>query len=265
MGKELAEKKTAPAHSHAGHRERMKNKILREGFKTLYDHELLEVLLFYAVPRQDTNQLAHELIEHFGSLKGLMEADIAEISALHGLGNSSALLIKTTMELFCRYAKDSVETIYYYDTIQKVALYLKNLYIGQIKEASYAMLLDNKMKLLEVVKVGEGSVNSSPVSLRALLEAVIRKNAAAVILSHNHADGILTPSAEDLAVTRQIYDYLRQIGIPLLEHIIISGKEAYPIMQYSAQFDIYGTCSTAFGDEFLMNFFNAKPNRSEII
>ena len=253
------EKKTkvAPKHSHAGHRERLKNRVLKHGFDSLYDHEVLELMLFYAIPRRDTNQLAHELIEQFGSLRRLMEADVDQICECNGMGESSALLIKTSMEMARRYCLADDKPIYYYDSLKKVVQFLHKLYFGLSKEQTYALLFDSKMKLLDVIKIGEGTVNASPVNVRFLLDGIVRKKAVSVILAHNHPDGILVPSYDDMATTRQLYDLLRQVSVSLLEHIIICGKEAYPIMHYSGQYDMEQLCEDAFGEEFFHRFFRS--------
>ena len=249
--------KTKPKHAHAGHRERLKHRVLKSGFDSLYNHELLELLLFYAIPRRDTNQLAHELIEYFGSICRLMEADIDQIQECNGMGESSALLIKATMEMARRYDLGDDTPVYYYDSLKKVVQYLHKIYFGEIKEKSYAMLFDHKMKLLDVIKIGEGTINASPVNVRILLDGVMRKKAASVILAHNHPDGILVPSYDDMATTRQLYDLLRQASVSLLEHIIVSGKEAYPIMHYSGQYDMEQLCEDTFGEEFFHRFFRS--------
>lgn len=251
-----------PPHNHAGHRDRMKGKILKDGFRTLYDHEVLEVLLFYAIPRRDTNQLAHELIERFGSLKELMEADVHQIAECSGMGESSAILIKTVMEFAIRYEQSSGEEVLYYDSITKVIRYLANYYYGITKEKTVVMLFDNKMKHIDTIDVGEGTVNTSSVSLRKIEEAAFRRDAAAVILAHNHPDGMVTPSIEDMNTTRFVYEHLKQVSLPLLEHIIVSGREAYPIMHYSGQYELGSAGSNGFDEEFFYQFF--KPNKAEL-
>ena len=249
--------KVKPKHSHAGHRERLKQRVLKHGFSALYNHELLELMLFYAIPRRDTNQLAHELIEQFGSLRRLMEADVDQICECNGMGESSALLIKVAMEMARRYDSDDDKPLSYYDSLKKVVQLLHKIYYGQSKEQSYALLFDNRMKLLDVIKIGEGTINASPVNVRFLLDGIVRKKATAVILAHNHPDGILVPSHEDMTTTRQLYDLLRQISISLLEHIIVCGKEAYPIMHYSGYYDMEQLCEDTFGEEFFHRFFRS--------
>lgn len=245
-----ADNVVASSGTHSGHRQRVKERILKNGFGHLYDHEILELLLFYAVPRMDVNPLAHELLNKFGDLKGVMDADVHQLATVSGMGTSSALLIKTVMEMAIRYTRLSEEPTVRYESLNDVIKYLQRLYFGLKNEVAYAMLFDNRMKLLDTVKLGEGTVNASAISMRSLLDAVIRNNAAAVILAHNHPNGNVTPSFEDGAVTRQIYDFLRQISIPLLEHIIVSGKEAYPIMRYSPQFDVERTVLDTLGENF---------------
>jgi DNA repair protein RadC len=250
-------KRPKEKHAHSGHRERLKNRVLKEGCSSLYDHELLELLLFYAIPRRDTNQLAHELIESFGSIQSLMEADVDRICECEGMGESSALLVKAAMELACRYYAGDGTPVYYYDSLKKVVQLLHKMYFGEVKEVSYALLFDNKMKLLDAVRLGEGTVNASPVNARLLIDNIVRRHAASVILAHNHPDGLLVPSYDDLATTRQLYDLLRQISSPLLEHIIVSGKEACPIMQYSGQYDMQKLCEDNFGEEFFHRFYRS--------
>ncbi len=247
--------KVVPAHSHGGHRDRVKKMILKKGFSHLYDHELLEILLFYAIPRRDTNPIAHELIEQFGSLGGVLEADVNRISACNGMGESSALLLKAVFECLVRYVSNSEEPVYRYDKLDKVTKYLCNYYVGVTDEQSIAMLFDNKMKLLDVISLGAGSVNASPVDLYRIVEAVMKKHAAGVILAHNHPDGLMMPSMEDNMVTRKIYDFLKQMSIPLIEHIIISGKQAYPMIHYSGFYDVERVASDGFGEAFIHDFF----------
>lgn len=259
MNEEEKDKRSnmAKTHAHSGHRERLKGRVRKAGFSSLYDHELLELLLFYAIPRRDTNPLAHELIERFGSIQSLMEADLDRICECEGMGESSALLIKTVMELARRYYVGDDTEVYYYDSLKKVVHLLHGMYFGEVKEVSYALLFDNKMKLLDAVRIGEGTVNASPVNVRLLIDSIVRRQAASVILAHNHPDGLLVPSYDDYATTRQLYDLLRQMSAPLLEHIIVSGKEACPIMQYSGQYDMQKMCEDNFGEEFFHRFYRS--------
>ncbi len=249
------------SHVHKGHRERVKQQLLKRGYDHLYDHEILELLLFYAVPRKDTNPIAHELIERFGSLKKLMEADVELIAEASGIGISAAILIKTAMEMTKRYVRAEADPIVYYDSLLKVITYAKGLYVGCTRELSYALLFDNRMRRIDEIIVGDGIVNASPLYFRRLAEAVIKKNAASVILVHNHPDGNPAPSMEDEAIPRQIYDFLRTMSVPLLEHVIVSGREAFPMMRFSGQYDLHQICSDSYGDEFYLKFYCLQENK----
>ena len=251
-------KEESKKHNHGGHRDRVKKTALKNGFKHMYDHELLEYLLFYAIPRRDTNPLAHQLIEQFGSLKNVMDADVDLLMASDGMGESSALFIRAIQETIIRYLNASEGTIYRYDKLEKICKYLCNYYVGITKEKTVALLFDNKMKLLDVVDFGEGSPTESSVRLYTLVEAIMRKDAAGVILAHNHPNGLLEPSFEDGMVTRKIYDFLKQLSIPLIEHMIISGNQAYPIIHYSGFYDIESIASDRFGENFIHEFFQSK-------
>ena len=242
--------------THAGHRERIRNKVIRGGIQHFEDHEVLELLLFYAFPQKNTNPLAHSLIERFGSLNKLMEAEIEEIERCSGMGKSSAILIKTVMELAIRYVANAPERVYYYDSLAKVNRYVRShLFFGATKELSYALLFDERMKLLEACRLGEGDVNTVLISKRKLMQRVLNREARAVILAHNHPNGVAAPSMSDVQTTWDVYNALKTVDVPLLEHIIVSGKEAFPFMKNSAQYSLESLGGDVFGEEFITRFF----------
>lgn len=220
-------------HGHDGHRDRLRERFLNAGGAALADHELLEMLLFYAIPRRNTNDLAHRLIEDFGSLAGVLEADIDHLCRIDGMGKSSAAYLKLLFELSTRYTADKLQaedkkTVF--DTPGKIAAFMAPRYIGINVERVYLLLFDNGMHMIDCFHVCDGSVSGVSMSVRRIAEQAYKKGAAAAILTHNHPGGLAVPSADDIRVTRRLSESLRLLEIPLLEHYVFADKSYAPIL-----------------------------------
>ena len=215
---------------HKSHRERIRDKAML-GFLPFADHEILEMMLFYSIPRGDTNELGHQLIERFGSFNAVLEASVDELQQVKGIGLSSALQIKLVAEMVRRYVAGIVETTPRYDTLSKVAEYIWPRFAGLAEENLYVMLFDNRMAMIDCVRVAEGSVNSASVPLGRLLKMAYDKNASAVILAHNHPHGIALPSDVDSELTAGLAERLSSFDITLIEHLIIAEDRYYPIVK----------------------------------
>ena len=211
----------------------MRERVMQTGPEALADHELLEMLLYYSVPRNDTNDTAHCLIEAFGSLGGVLEARLDRIADVQGVGESSAVLLKLLGEVSRRYAARKLtadEPVGVFDTPEKIAAFLFPRFIGISVERVYLLMFDNSMRLLDCMHVCDGSVSGVLVSTRRMVERAVAKNAAAVILAHNHPGGIAVPSGEDMRLTRQIDHAFRLLEIPLLEHYVFSDHSFAPAL-----------------------------------
>ena len=218
---------------HGGHRERMRERVLRSGAESLADHELLEMLLFYSIPRADTNDTAHRLIERFGSLVGVIEANAEHLCRVEGVGDRSALLFSLLSEATRRYAAQKMEVQEpqgAFDTPEKIATFLFPRFLGLGVERVYLLMFDNGMRLLDCMHVCDGSVSGVTVSVRRMVERAVAKNAAAVILAHYHPGGRAVPSGEDVRLTRQVDQAFRLLEIPLLEHYVFSDHSFAPVM-----------------------------------
>ena len=207
---------------HAGHRQRLRE---RGGPDDLAAHELLELLLGYAMPRVDVNPLAHRLIERFGSLSGVTEASVEELMSVSGVGEYTACLIRLLPAVVRRCAIDRAESPRVYDTVGKLVEFLRPRFTGLTTERVYLILLDNGMHMIDCRVISEGSVNSSAVTVRRIAELCLYMHAACAVL------GIAVPSSADLDVTRQIESALELIGVPLLEHLIITEFSEAPILR----------------------------------
>ena len=210
---------------HDGHRERLKNKFLEQGLDGFDDHNVLELLLFYALPRQDTNPLAHALLEHFGSLDAVLEAPREELLKVPGVGENAATLLRLVPAVSRRYEMSKKDFGEILDSTQKAGDYLAARYLFERDEVVYVVCLDAKRRVLCCKALFRGDVNSADVSIRKIAELAIVKNASAVILSHNHTSGIALPSREDEQTTKRIKTALEAMNIELLDHIIVADND----------------------------------------
>ena len=220
---------------HQGHRDRMRERVQSAGLASLADHELLEVLLYYAQPRRDTNETAHQLIEECGSLAGVLEAEMQRLCRVPYVKDNTALLLQLTGELARRYAAEkilpaaqSAKTVY--DSMEKLTALLYPRFLGQSKELMIAALFDSAMHVVDVFTVAQGSLNAVSVTARAVTQRAYQRNAASVVLAHNHPGGIATPSREDVQLTRDMETALELVGVPLVEHLVFTEQAYFPII-----------------------------------
>ena len=216
---------------HADHRQRMLDRAMREGFDHFEPHELLEVLLFFSKPRVNTNPTAHDLLSRFDSVKGVMDIDREDLCAVDGVGPKSALLLKLVAELLKWYERDCFQEPPSYRTLEKVAQYLHPYFVGINHEKLYVMFFNNRMNLLDCKCVSDGTVNATDVMLPKISADALRKNAAAVILAHNHPNGFAKPSQEDVDLNLEIRNHLGMFGIVLVEHLVFSDYSYRAIMR----------------------------------
>lgn len=215
---------------HEGHRKRMLSRFLEGGADNLHPHEMLEMLLFYAIPRRDTNEIAHELISTFGSLRAVFDAPASEIAKVKGMGEYSATLLKMVPELVRFYFMEDENPVII-SSIEEAAEYLRPRFIGRTRETVFLLCLDNKGKVIACVKVGEGSVNSTSISIRQVVELAVKFNASSIVLAHNHPGGVAIPSREDFDTTRNLVDLCRNINIPLIDHLVFSDNDYVSLAQ----------------------------------
>lgn len=174
---------------HDGHRNRLKNRFLNEGLTNFEDHNVLELLLFYSIPRSDTNEIAHELLNKFGSLHGVFEAGMEDLMSVNGISRHSAVLIKMIPELFVVYGRDKVRDIQKINSSDDAKQFFIPRFYGKVREEVQLVLLDDKMNIIKWVKIYEGSVNSANVPIRKIVEIAIENRATNVIIAHNHPTG----------------------------------------------------------------------------
>ena len=216
---------------HEGHRERMRKRFFHEGMDHFSDYEALELLLYYAIPRKDTNPIAHSLIDHFGSLGQVLDASVEELEQVSGISRNAAVLIHLVVGLGRLYGVKRAEEIKILDTIEECGEYLKPYFFGRVNETVFLLCLDARCKVINCRKVGEGSVNSASISIRKIVEVALGSNAVSVVLAHNHPSGLAIPSAEDIQTTRRLGLALNAVEILLADHIVIAEDEFVSIVQ----------------------------------
>lgn len=195
------------------------------GLDAFADHEVLELLLYYAIPRRDTNPVAHRLMERFGSLDGVFSATVEELEEVEGVGKNAATLLALWMPLYrrVRTKPKAKETVL--NSTEQAGQYFMDLFFGMRREELYEACLDAKGKLLACCRIAEGGVDAVNISTRRLVENALKCGASAVILAHNHPSGIALPSPDDNTTTLAVWDALRAVGIPLIDHIIVADED----------------------------------------
>ena len=210
---------------HDGHREKMRQRFLKNGLEGYADHEALELLLYYALPRRDTNPIAHALMERYGSLAAVLNAPVEDLKMVAGIGESAAVLLKLVPLITKKAQIAEAEKETALTTVSRVGAYLLERYEGETHEVVYQLCLDRKGKLLACKRLHDGGAAGAELDVRRVVENAILTRASGVILAHNHPSGIALPSAEDVAATARAKEALRTIEVELIDHIIVADGD----------------------------------------
>lgn len=214
-----------PPNVHAEHRKRKKNEFLINGFNGVPDHCVLELLLFYAIPQKDVNPLAHQLLNHFGSLDKVFNATYEQLVEVEGVGHNTAVLIRLIPAVAARYLEAGNRLDERYVSSWQFRELLLPLFLGQRSELVYLVCMDGKNSLLGTRKLGEGIADAVQITTRKVLEEALGCNATRVVLAHNHVSGVALWSEADLDTTLRLKRLLREAGIELVDHYIIANDD----------------------------------------
>ena len=223
--------------THDGHRARLRKRFMDEGLDHFTEIQALELLLYYAIPRVDTNPIAHALLEHFGSLSQVLDASVEELCKVKGIGENTAVYLHLITEMGRFYQVNRSSQVKILSTLESCAEYLVPFFFGRKVESVFLICLDAKCKVLACKEVGEGSVNSAGISIRKIVETAIGVNATTVVLAHNHPSGLAIPSAEDVQTTRRIANALQAVEITLADHIIVADDDYVSMAMSNSRFD----------------------------
>lgn len=209
------------ANVHDGHRERMRLRFRETGsFDGFSEHEIIEMLLFYTHPRRNTNEIAHELINRFGSIAGIIEAEYDDLIKVKYITDGAATLFKMLPKFLPVYY-NSKNNGMIYDNSQKLIALFEPYFVGLAHEEFRAAYFDNKLALIRNVALDSGDTSGTAVNIRKLVEIALRENAATVAIAHNHPKTASKPSSGDFNTTQQIIDVLKPMKIDFLDHVIV--------------------------------------------
>lgn len=216
---------------HDGHRQRLKERFLLGGLDNFTDVQVLELVLFYCIPRKDTNPIAHALLDHFGSLSQVLEASVEELQKVPGIGENTAIYLTMLTQVGRYYLVDRSQREVILPTIDKCGAYLVPYFFGRSVETVFLLCLDAKCKVLCCREIGQGSVNSAGISVRKIVEVALGANATTVVLAHNHPSGLALPSAEDLQTTHRVAAALSAVEVHLADHIVVADGDYVSMVQ----------------------------------
>jgi DNA repair protein RadC len=209
----------------------MRSRLLQEGADGMATHEILEMLLYGTIPRGDTNEIAHHLLDEFGSISNLIEADPHEIAKTAGVGIKSAVFLSLLHEVVLRYEREKVEQKPALTSISRSVEYCRALLAFRPTERFYVICLDSRRKILHTSKISEGTVNDAAVSPRMVAEKALRYQATSVLLCHNHPKGRVKPSFDDINLTARLKRMLEPLGVEVVDHIIIGENEYFSFFE----------------------------------
>lgn len=220
-----------PPGPHAGHREREKRQFLANGLNGLPDHKVMELVLFYAIPQGDVNPLAHRLVDHFGSLTGVLHATYDQLMGVPGVGHNTATLLQLVPAVAARYMERSASMDGQIVNVWQLKELLEPYFFGQRDELAYLVCMDGKSKVLATRKLGQGVVDTVQIVTRKVLEAALACNASQVVLAHNHVSGVAVPSHADVDTTLRLKRLLAEADISLTDHLIFAGGDMVSLAQ----------------------------------
>lgn len=216
---------------HDGHRKRLKERFLCEGLDSFTDIQALELLLFYCIPRKDTNEVAHALLNKFKTFSNVLDAEPEDLMKVDGIGESAAAFLNLIPAVGRYYSVNQAKNIKILRSVKACGEYLMSFFKNRTNEMVYMLCLDAKCKVLCCKEIGEGSVNSANVPVRRVVQTALEFNASAVVLAHNHPSGLALPSNEDVMTTRQVAAALDAVDITLADHIVVADDDFVSMAQ----------------------------------
>ncbi len=225
--KDTAKKKNAKKGLHDEHRKRVKEKFRETGLSGFHEHNVLEFLLFYSIPRRDTNEIAHELINEFGSFSDVLNAPIEDLTKIDGVGLESATFIKLIPEVCRYYMANKVKDRRLIDSTEAAVEILKSYYVNATEEKFVIMYLDGRSCLIKCKEISQGDRNMVFTDFRNLIKDAISLGADGIVISHCHTNGFLNPSANDKEMTEAFYKACKTFNIHLCDHIIFCDGNVF--------------------------------------
>ncbi len=235
----MADVKDKKRNVHQGHRQKVRDRYYETGLSGMPDHNIIEFLLFFGIPQRDTNEMAHELIDRFGSFSGVLEAKRTDLLDVKGMTETAACLISLFLPVYKRYVEDLHKKRPVLATRKDYINYLKHLYLDSPNnERMYILCFDSNNRLIACRKISEGDFSSSLFDIRKIASTILEVNAKKIVLSHNHPNGLIDPSVDDCAITAKLRDLTVLLNVKLVDHVIITDT-SYFSMSSSGQYIHY--------------------------
>ncbi|MBQ8611006.1 MAG: RadC family protein [Oscillospiraceae bacterium] len=213
---------------HDGHRARVRQRVLREGLSHLEPHNVLEILLFFSIPRGDTNELAHRILDRYnGDLAAVTSAPVEELLTIEGVGENTAFMLKMIPEIAAYYRKSLVKDGVLLDSTEAIREYMVPKFYGKTREELHFITLDGEMRPISDTVISTGSATSSTVDIKRMVEIAISSRATWCMMAHNHPSGMIRPSQRDASATKEAATALRLVGVGLTDHLIIAGEAMF--------------------------------------
>lgn len=223
-----------------GHRKRMRKSYIANGISALEDHNVLELFLSLVIPQKDVKPLAYELINHYGSLENVLNADVEDLMQIKGIGESSAVALSLVKDINSRVNLNKNREVTKLNNSIVSQKYVKNILDCEDNEKLIMITLDNSLSIIKTHTISDGIVNSLKAEPKKMLESVIRDNAASIVIAHNHPHGNVTPSAADINFTLDTIQLMRKLDVRVNDHIIVGENNTLSMnndMRYMIYFD----------------------------
>lgn len=228
----MADRKTSKNNNpHKGHRQRLKETYLKTGIENIPPHVVLELLLFFGIPLKDTNEIAHELINKFGSLADVLDADKESLQSVKNMTENAAILINLVSDISKQYVGDGFEKNKAYDTNQKLEEYILPKFIHSKSEKTLLILLDQADRIVSCQWINEGTDKTGEINTARVVKLANCANTSRVVIAHNHPDNSKT-SAEDIVTAKKLAYHLDAVGIELVESFVVSDGKAFGILEH---------------------------------
>ncbi len=214
---------------HEGHRGRLKQRFINEGLDNFEHHNVLELLLFYGIPYKDTNEIAHRLLNKFGSISGVFDAPLSELAKVEGVGKHTAALIAMMPLIFDRYRENKLSNAKVCG-VEQIAKFAVECFKDVTDSRFLLICIDNNETMLNYHFISEYAPNELSDTLREIVKILVGSKSTASVVAHNHIAGDAIPSRIDLKNTLMIADTFKTLGIKLLDNVIVSTDGKYTSM-----------------------------------
>ena len=208
---------------HKDHRKKVKDRFFECGFTGMPDHNVLEAILFLGIPQKDTNPIAHELIDTFGSFSGVLEAKKSDLLKIKGMTESAAFAIMSYLPVNRRYIESLQKKKPVFETNEEIIEFLRPLiFENSTIERVFVLCFDSKNRMIACRNICDGDISSALFDVRELTRVVLEVNAQKIIVAHSHPHGVALPSREDISTTKLIYEMMKFIKVHLDDHLIVT-------------------------------------------